>query len=93
MSPLTRFTNIDGEELYRRLATGEPLVILDVRTPTEFAGRHIPGSVLIPMQQLENRLDEVPNSGTPIAVVCEHGLRSLAACLDAGPWYSNPLET
>lgn len=80
MSPLTRFTNIDGEELYRRLATGEPLVILDVRTPTEFAGRHIPGSVLIPMQQLENRLDEVPNSGTPIAVVCEHGLRSVAAC-------------
>lgn len=71
---------IDGDELYRRLATGEPLVVLDVRTVTEFASRHIPGAILVPIHQLETRVQEVPNSGTPVAVVCDHGIRSISAC-------------
>ena len=74
------FRSIDGNELYRRLATGEPIIVLDVRTETEFAGSHIPGSLLIPLHQLEQRRDEVPNSGTPVAIVCQHGQRSVSAC-------------
>lgn len=74
------FDGIEGEELYRKLATGEPVVVLDVRTETEFAARHIPGSILIPLHQLEQRFAEVPNGSTPLAVVCEHGIRSASAC-------------
>ncbi len=75
-----RWETIEGEELYRKLAMGEPLAILDVRTETEFEARHIPGSVLIPLQELESRANEVPNGGVPVAVVCEHGIRSASAC-------------
>jgi rhodanese-related sulfurtransferase len=75
-----RYTPINGEELYRRLATGEAVVVLDVRTETEFQDRHIPGSTLVPLHELEGRLNELPNSNTPIAVVCQHGQRSDAAC-------------
>jgi rhodanese-related sulfurtransferase len=74
------FKIIEGEELYRKLAMGEPIVVLDVRTQTEFAHNHIPGSILIPLHQLENRIGEVPNSGSPVAVVCEHGIRGVSAC-------------
>ena len=80
MTTSERFHPIDGEELYRRLATGESVVVLDVRTETEFQDRHIPGSTLVPLHELEGRLNELPNSNTPIAVVCQHGQRGTAAC-------------
>jgi len=75
-----RFTSVTGDELYRQLAMGEPVVVLDVRTEGEFERQHIPGSVLIPLQSLPARIDDVPNSGVPIAVVCEQGIRSVSAC-------------
>ena len=80
MASPQRYTPINGEELYRRLATGEGVVVLDVRTETEFQERHIPGSTLVPLHELEGRLNELPNSNTPIAVVCQHGQRGDAAC-------------
>ncbi len=80
MATRDRFERIDGETLYRMLATGEPVALLDVRTATEFGAQHIPGSVLVPLHELEVRLPEVPNGGVPLAVVCEKGLRSAAAC-------------
>jgi rhodanese-related sulfurtransferase len=75
-----RFHSIQGDELYTRLATGEPVVVLDVRTEEEFADRHIPGSVLIPLHELESRIGEVPNSGVPVAVVSRRGNRGVSAC-------------
>jgi rhodanese-related sulfurtransferase len=75
-----RYRSIDGEELYRKLATGEPFFLLDVRTETEFAASHIPGSVLIPHHEIEARWPEISNGRTPVAVVCAHGIRSGSAC-------------
>ncbi len=75
-----RFSPITGAALYRELAMGESVVVLDVRTECEYERQHIPGSVLIPLQSLALRIDSVPNSGVPIAVVCEQGLRSVSAC-------------
>lgn len=80
MPPEKRYESIDGNELYRRLAMGESVVLLDVRTAHEFEKKHIPGSMLIPLHELERRIHEVPNSGMPIAVICEVGLRSGSAC-------------
>lgn len=75
-----RYKRMDGDGLYRRLAMGEPLVVLDVRTEQEYELAHIPGSILVPLHEIESSLEEIPNHGTPIAVICEHGFRSIAAC-------------
>jgi len=75
-----RFETIGGEDLYRMLALGTPMYLLDVRTATEYDERHIPGSALIPLHELEGRVQELPNGGRPIAVICEQGVRSVSAC-------------
>jgi len=80
LSAEDRFQSVSGDDLYRQLALGQPVVLLDVRTETEFEQSHIPGSMLIPLQELESRIAEVPNSSVPIAVVSEQGLRSVSAC-------------
>ena len=51
----------------------------------------IPGSLLIPLHELEGRLNEVPNSHTPIAVVCQHGQRGSVACRFLAEHGYNPL--
>lgn len=80
MPPQKRYESIDGDELYRRLALGKPLVLLDVRTGTEYEERHIPGSLLFPLQNLSDRIADVPDSGIPVAVISETGLRGGSAC-------------
>lgn len=49
--------------------------ILDVRTPEEWADFHIPGSTLIPIDELESRVNEVPRD-QQVVVVCRSGNRS-----------------
>jgi len=49
--------------------------ILDVRTPQERSQGYIPGSVLIPIDKIEKRLDEVPRN-RPVVVYCAVGSRS-----------------
>jgi rhodanese-related sulfurtransferase len=49
--------------------------VLDVRQPDEWNEYHVPGSTLIPLDQLETRLNEVPKD-KEIVVVCRSGNRS-----------------
>jgi rhodanese-related sulfurtransferase len=49
--------------------------ILDVRTQEEWNEYHIPGATLIPLDQLETRLNEVPQN-QEVVVVCRSGNRS-----------------
>ncbi len=49
--------------------------VLDVRTPEEWREAHIPGSTLIPLDQLPDRIKEVP-ADKPVVVVCRSGNRS-----------------
>jgi rhodanese-related sulfurtransferase len=49
--------------------------IRDVRQPDEWNEYHIPGSTLIPLDQLETRLNEVPKD-IEVVVVCRSGNRS-----------------
>ncbi|GAA5153173.1 rhodanese-like domain-containing protein [Microbacterium pseudoresistens] len=51
---------------------GAPLI--DVREPHEFAGGHVPGAVNIPMREVLDRIDELPDG--EFAVICELGGRS-----------------
>ncbi|MGE5446523.1 MAG: rhodanese-like domain-containing protein [Ignavibacteriales bacterium] len=73
------FINLDGEEVISGIIA-ERFQVLDVRTPREYEFRRIPGSTLIPLQQLDSRYAELDPS-REILVVCEHGIRSQDACL------------
>lgn len=64
-------------------------LLVDVRTPEEFATGHIAGAVNIPLDTLESRLGEVPKD-TPIVLYCRTGNRSAqAADLLEGAGYSD----
>ena len=54
--------------------------LLDVRTPQETSRGIIPGALLIPVQELEQRWREIPRDGRPMLVYCAGGERSAAAC-------------
>ncbi len=55
------------------------VTLLDTRTPQEYAGGHIEGFRNIPVDELRERLDEI-ESGKPVYVICQSGLRSYIAC-------------
>lgn len=52
--------------------------VLDVRTAKEFDDGHIPWAKHIPMNQLTNRLNELPTN-KPIVMVCGNGEKSAEA--------------
>lgn len=54
--------------------------VLDVRTPQETALGIIAGAKLIPVDQLEGRLKEMPKDKKTMLVYCAGGERSAAAC-------------
>lgn len=60
------------------------LVVLDVRTPAEHAHGHIPDARLIPLDELEDRLGDLPPRDTTMLVHCAAGGRSAAACETLG---------
>jgi adenylyltransferase/sulfurtransferase len=66
------------QELKERLDAGEPLTLLDVRNPQEYEVARIPGTVLIPLHELQQRTDELDPAAT-IVVHCHHGGRSANA--------------
>nr|WP_297171562.1 FAD-dependent oxidoreductase [uncultured Agathobaculum sp.] len=55
------------------------VTLLDARTVKEYSGGHIEGFVNIPVDELRERMDEIP-SGKPVYVICQSGLRSYIAC-------------
>ncbi len=65
-------------QVYLDQFSGQPHLLLDVRTPQEFASGHIPGAVNISLQTLESRLNELPTD-QPIVVYCRSGNRSATA--------------
>ena len=63
----------------RMQAANEPApLLLDVRTPQEFAAGHIPGARLVPHDQLDARLGELER-GRDVVVYCKTGRRAALA--------------
>lgn len=70
--------------------------IIDVRTPGEFMGGHVAGSINIPLQELQARIEEVKTLPQPITLCCASGNRSGQAtaflsslgidCENGGSW-------
>lgn len=76
------YENVSAEHVFQHWQQGEksniPFVIIDVRTPEEYAEGHIKGAVLIPVQELEQRMAEVPRD-RQVYVYCRSGRRSAKA--------------
>ena len=69
--------DLSGQDARQLVAQGA--VLLDVRTPAEYAGGHLDGAVNIPLQQLADRLTELRPTDRPLVVYCRSGARSRQA--------------
>lgn len=65
--------NINRDVAYQKHKEG--VFILDVRSQEEWAEYHIPGSVLVPLEELEFRTSEIPFD-QEVLVICSHSIRS-----------------
>jgi sulfur-carrier protein adenylyltransferase/sulfurtransferase len=68
-------TDITPKELSEKLAKGEDVVLIDVREPYEWSAGHIQGATHIPMNQVPQRLDEIPKD-REVVMICRSGGRS-----------------
>ncbi|GAB4052815.1 rhodanese-like domain-containing protein [Spirosoma litoris] len=89
------FGGTNASQLDNAIAQG--VVIIDVRSPGEFAGGHAQGAVNIPLDQLESKVNKIKSYKKPIVVCCASGMRSARAksflagqgvtdLYDAGSW-------
>ncbi len=69
------FEEITPKEAQKRLSDPSGLFVLDVREPEEYQSGHIAEAVLIPLGQLSQRRDELPQD-RDILCVCQTGSRS-----------------
>ena len=70
--------------------------IVDVRSPMEFQGGHVAGSVNIPLQEVPDKIEEFRNMPQPLLLCCASGNRSGQAtyilqaqgveCENGGSW-------
>jgi rhodanese-related sulfurtransferase len=78
--------SITATELSARRTSGTAPVVIDVRTPEEYATGHIPGALNIPFDQVAQRISEV-EAPHGVALYCMVGPRARkgeSALLSAG---------
>lgn len=69
-------------ELKNKLDAGEDVLVLDVRTPEDYTGEqgHIAGSMLLPLDELEQRIHELDGYlEKPVVVICRTDRKSAKA--------------
>lgn len=73
------FRDLDPATAQAELDGDTDLRVLDVRTPEEHASHRLPDAVLVPIQELQQRVGELDADANWL-VVCAHGQRSMFAC-------------
>lgn len=88
------YEQITAENAKKIMESGGEYVILDVREQDEFDSGHIPGAILIPYTEIENRAEVmIPDKEKLILVYCRSGRRSkMAAQSLAKLGYTNVKE-
>ncbi|WP_073952186.1 rhodanese-like domain-containing protein [Streptomyces kebangsaanensis] len=61
----------------------DELIVIDVRTPGEYASGHLPGALNIPLDRIRQALPEIRHAAArgDVLVVCASGARSQKACV------------
>ena len=74
------FRKLSAEEAKARLDSGDPLVLLDVRTREEFDSGHISGALCLPVESIGSEAPaELPDRNAEILIYCRSGRRSAEA--------------
>jgi rhodanese-related sulfurtransferase len=76
--PREPFTRVSAAEAKEKMDSGDVQVI-DVRTPGEFAGGHVPGALNIPHMSIIARKAEL-EPDKELVFICQMGSRSALAC-------------
>lgn len=89
-----KFAQSSMKELAQKLQTEKDFILLDVRTPEEFAEGHIPGAICIPNEDVaRHAATKLPNKEQLIFMYCHSGMRSMmAANYLANQGYTNIVE-
>lgn len=75
-----KYTNIKAEEAKKRLESEKGIIILDVRTQEEYLEKHIPNSLLIPVEVIEKEApSKLTDKNAVLFVYCRSGRRSVTA--------------
>lgn len=74
------YHSVSPEQVKEKMDRKEDIVLLDVRSPEEYDGARIEGSVLVPLGQLRRRINELPLDKEIIAF-CKISLRGYEAAL------------
>jgi rhodanese-related sulfurtransferase len=71
----TKAPSISAAELQARRESGAAPVVIDVRTPEEYASGHIPGAVNVPFDEVAQRIAEI-DAPHGVALYCMVGPRA-----------------
>ena len=80
------YADVTAEEAQRLIESSggyqsDMLLVVDVRTPKEFAAKHVSNAKLVPFEELDKRYrTDVPDTREKIVVYCSSGERSRLAC-------------
>lgn len=73
------YQSITPEDAKTRLDSGDPVILLDVRTQEEYDEGHIPGSVCLPNESITPDMPATFDQDAEIIVYCRSGRRSAEA--------------
>ena len=79
MTDKAAYHKISAEEAYEMMVSQE-VVIVDVRTPEEYDGGHIPNAILVPNESIGDDMPEaLPDKEATLLIYCRSGRRSKEA--------------
>ena len=90
LAPLQRLSqdvsvqDIIPKDLYERLQAGEEIVLIDVRSPVEYAQYHMDGARNVPLREVVSFLNsgEIPHNEA-VVFICKSGFRAYLATMSA----------
>ncbi len=88
------YTQVSSEKAVQLMEDYDDEIVLDVRTPEEYAEAHIPGAINVPNEEIgEEPIAELPDKDQIILVYCRSGNRSKEAAQKlADQGYTNVIE-
>lgn len=88
------YTQVSSEKAAQLMEDYDDEIVLDVRTPEEYAEAHIPGAINVPNEEIgEESIAELPDKDQIILVYCRSGNRSKEAAQKlADQGYTNVIE-
>lgn len=74
------YVKITPQEAKKIIDSDKDIILLDVRTPEEYNEKHIPGSVLIPVDDIRQKAEGIlKDKNAKILIYCRSGRRSAIA--------------